>query len=31
MKAKTKDGYRSWYYEQENPLYFIDNDEAVST
>lgn len=31
MKEKTQDGYKSWYYEQENPLYFIDNDEAVST
>lgn len=26
MKTKTKDGIRSWYYEQENPLYFLDSD-----
>jgi nitrogenase molybdenum-iron protein alpha chain len=26
MKAQTKDSYKSWYYEQPDPLYFIDNE-----
>ncbi len=26
MKENTKDSYKSWYYEQENPLYFLDNE-----
>ena len=31
MKEKTPDNYKPWYFEQDNPLYFIDNDEPVVT
>jgi nitrogenase molybdenum-iron protein alpha chain len=29
MKEKTADNYKAWYFEQDNPLYFRDNDEPV--
>jgi nitrogenase molybdenum-iron protein alpha chain len=29
MKAKTEDGYKDWYYEQDNPLVFLDTEEGV--
>ena len=28
MKAKTKDGYKSWYFEQDNPIYFLDDEQV---
>jgi nitrogenase molybdenum-iron protein alpha chain len=31
MKEKTPDSYKPWYFEQDNPLYFIDNDQPVIT
>jgi len=27
MKEKTSDSYQSWYYEQDDPLYFLDDPE----
>ena len=29
MKEKTADNYKAWYFEQDDPLYFIDNDQPV--
>jgi nitrogenase molybdenum-iron protein alpha chain len=29
MMAKTEDGYKEWYYEQDNPLVFLDNEEGA--
>jgi nitrogenase molybdenum-iron protein alpha chain len=26
MMAKTEDGYKDWYYEQDNPLIFLDSE-----
>lgn len=29
MMTKTEDGYKDWYYKQENPLVFLDTKEEV--
>ncbi len=28
MLAKTDDAYKEWWYKQENPLYYLDKEEA---
>jgi Nitrogenase molybdenum-iron protein, alpha and beta chains len=29
MKANTKEGYKPWYFQQKNPLYYLEEDTGV--